>query len=215
MYSQRAEKWQKKAEGIEEELSAPVANSWESGIIKEQSEKAITQITDSAIKHIPKIDITGYTEEQCIEIQKQHKELLEYARKHNDSKEVAFVFRKDLSDRTAFLGQDDKLDFGTGLLGKGNDLIVMHNHPRNSSFSFNDLIEFISNQSIKTLSVVRNNGEVEVLTKLKQYNRLDLLIELDRLKKRTVKINSDAEYRKIINKFIKKYEEQGVLKCLK
>lgn len=34
MYSQRAEKWQKKAEEIEEELSEPVANSGESGIIE-------------------------------------------------------------------------------------------------------------------------------------------------------------------------------------
>lgn len=34
MYSQRAEKWQKKAKGIEEKLSEPVANSGESGIIK-------------------------------------------------------------------------------------------------------------------------------------------------------------------------------------
>ena len=164
---------------------------------------------------MPKVNIDGYSDEQCAEIQKQHKQLLEYSRDNNDNKEVAFVFRNDLLDRTKFLGEDDKLDFGTGLLGKGNDLIVMHNHPRNSSFSFGDLVEFIGNQSIRTLTVVKNNGEVEVLTKLKKYNKLDFLVELDRLKKKTVKMDSDVEYQKVINKFTKKYENQGVIKWLK
>lgn len=193
----------------------PVEKSAESGIIKEKGSKPITKITDSAISRVPKVNIDGYSDEQCAEIQKQHKQLLEYSRDNNDNKEVAFVFRNDLLDRTKFLGEDDKLDFGTGLLGKGNDLIVMHNHPRNSSFSFGDLVEFIGNQSIRTLTVVKNNGEVEVLTKLKKYNKLDFLVELDRLKKKTVKMDSDVEYQKVINKFTKKYENQGVIKWLK
>lgn len=94
-----------------------VEKSAESGIIKEKSSKSITKITDSAISRVPKVNIDGYSYEQCAEIQKQHKQLLEYSRDNNDNKEVAFVFRKDLSDRTKFLGEDDKLDFLLNMIG--------------------------------------------------------------------------------------------------
>lgn len=101
------------------------------------------------------------------------------------------------------------------MLGKGEDLIILHNHPRNSSCSFNDLVEFIGNNSIKTLTIVKNNGSVEVLTKLKEYNNLNLLIDLDRLKNKTIKLEVDSEYRKVINKFLKKHEDLEVIKWQK
>ena len=40
-------------------------NGDNSGIIKEESKKGITPITDSAIKNVPKVKINGYTDEQC------------------------------------------------------------------------------------------------------------------------------------------------------
>ena len=41
------------------------------GIIREQSKKPITKITDSAINRVPKADIPTYTDEQNSFIQKQ------------------------------------------------------------------------------------------------------------------------------------------------
>ena len=191
-----------------------VAKSGESGIIKENSKKSITKITDKAIERVPNISIDGYSKEQCSEIQKQHRELLVYARTHNDSKEVAFVFKEDLIDRREpIIGTDEKLNFGNALNGK--NLFVMHNHPRNSSFSFDDLVEFIGNPSIKTLTIVKNIGEVEVLTKRNHYDKLSLLRELDRQKRKNVKLGTDAEYRKVIDKFIEKYEGIEVIKWQK
>lgn len=192
-----------------------VANRADGGIIKEDKKKPITKISDSAIQRVPRIDISGYTKEQCDEIQRQHKELLEYARTYNDNKEVAFVFRKGLTDRVEFVGEDDRLDFGTGLMGKGDGLLVMHNHPRDSSYSLSDIIEFIGNDSMKTLTVVKNNGDVETLTKINGYDRLSFLRELQRLEKNGVKTGSDSEYRKIINKFLNKYQKEGVLEWRK
>ena len=60
--------------------------SGESGIIEETSKKPVTPITDSSIERVPKVEISGYTDEQCGFIQKQHKELLEYSRQNNDNK---------------------------------------------------------------------------------------------------------------------------------
>ena len=221
----RADEWHDRANTLEEKAkkagnvnkisSEAVAKSGKSGIIKEKSKKPITPITDKAISRIPKVDIEGYTEEQCLEIQKQHKELLKFSKEQNDNKEVAFVLKNDVSKMITepIKGTDEKIDFGSALQGK--DLFVMHNHPRNSSYSLNDIIEFIKNDSIKTFTIVKNNGNIEVLTKLKGYDRLSLLTELQRMGKKRIKTGSDSEYRKVIDKFLSKHQEGGLFEWKK
>ena len=205
----------KKAESVNKITAESVAKSGKSGIIKEKSKKPITPITDKAISRIPKVDIEGYTEEQCLKIQKQHKELLKFSKEQNDNKEVAFVLKNDVSKMITepIKGTDEKIDFGSALQGK--DLFVMHNHPRNSSYSLNDIIEFIKNDSIKTFTIVKNDGNIEVLTKLKGYDRLSLLTELQRMGKKRIKTGSDSEYRKVIDKFLSKHQEGGLFEWKK
>lgn len=205
----------KKAESVNKITAENVAKSGKSGIIKEKSKKPITPITDKAISCIPKVDIEGYTEEQCLEIQKQHKELLKFSKEQNENKEVAFLLKNDVSKMITepIKGTDEKIDFGSALQGK--DLFVMHNHPRNSSYSLNDIIEFIKNDSIKTFTIVKNDGNIEVLTKLKGYDRLSLLTELQRMEKKRIKTGSDSEYRKVIDKFLSKHQEGGLFEWKK
>lgn len=205
----------KKAGSVNKITAESVAKSGKSGIIKEKSKKPITPITDKAISRIPKVDIEGYTEEQCLEIQKQHKELLKFSKEQNENKEVAFVLKNDVSKMITepIKGTDEKIDFGSALQGK--DLFVMHNHPRNSSYSLNDIIEFIKNDSIKTFTIVKNDGNIEVLTKLKGYDRLSLLTELQRMGKKRIKTGSDSEYRKVIDKFLSKHQEGGLFEWKK
>lgn len=205
----------KKAGSVNKITAESVAKSGKSGIIKEKSKKPITLITDKAISRIPKVDIEGYTEEQCLKIQKQHKELLKFSKEQNDNKEVAFVLKNDVSKMITepIKGTDEKIDFGSALQGK--DLFVMHNHPRNSSYSLNDIIEFIKNDSIKTFTIVKNDGNIEVLTKLKGYDRLSLLTELQRMGKKKIKTGSDSEYRKVIDKFLSKHQEGGLFEWKK
>lgn len=205
----------KKAGNVNKITDESVAKSGKSGIIKEKSKKPITPITDKAISRIPKVDIEGYTEEQCLEIQKQHKELLKFSKEQNDNKEVTFVLKNDVSKMITepIKGTDEKIDFGSALQGK--DLFVMHNHPRNSSYSLNDIIEFIKNDSIKTFTIVKNDGNIEVLTKLEGYDRLSLLTELQRMGKKKIKTGSDSEYRKVIDKFLSKHQEGGLFEWKK
>ena len=205
----------KKAESVNKITAESVAKSGKSGIIKEKSKKPITPITDKAISRIPKVDIEGYTEEQCLEIQKQHKELLKFSKEQNENKEVAFLLKNDVSKMITepIKGTDEKIDFGSALQGK--DLFVMHNHPRNSSYSLNDIIEFIKNDSIKTFTIVKNDGNIEVLTKLKGYDRLSLLTELQRMGKKRIKTGYDIEYRKVIDKFLSKHQEGGLFEWKK
>ena len=187
-----------------------IANSSKGDILKEESKKSITPITDKAIERVPKVDIDGYSEEQRVEIQKQHKELLKFKKEHNQNKEVAFVFREDLTDKTPLLGADDHLDFGTSLSGKGNNLMILHNHPRNSSFSDVDISLFKNLKSLKTLTIVKNNGDVEFITKGDNFNDEVFKLEYNRLKKKMVKNNTDAEYDKFISKLLNK-TKSGVI----
>lgn len=187
-----------------------IAKSKKGDILKEESKKSITPITDKAIERVPKVDIDGYSEEQRVEIQKQHKELLKFSKEHNQNKEVAFVFREDLTDKTPLLGADDHLDFGTSLSGKGNNLMILHNHPRNSSFSDVDISLFKNLKSLKTLTIVKNNGDVEFITKGDNFNDEVFKLEYNRLKKKMVKNNTDAEYDKFISKLLNK-TKSGVI----
>lgn len=171
-----------------------VEKSIESGIIREREDKTpITKITDKSIDKVSNAKIQGYTDEQFKFIQQQHKELLKYARNNNENKEVAFVFRKDFTDRSVVLGDDKNIEFGSSLMGKGTDVFVMHNHPRNSSFSLTDIDFFSKTADVKTLSIIKNNGKVEVITKSDNCNISTFLFEYYRLYRKTVTLGTNKE----------------------
>ena len=196
-----------------------IDNSANNGIIKETSnKKPITEITDSAIVRIPLVEISGYTDEQCAIIQKQHRELLKYARDNNASNEVAFVFNSNLGNRKIFLGSDDRIQFGGVFTSK--DMVLLHNHPRNNSYSFNDIVEFFANDNLKTITIAKNNGKVETLTKLKSYDKLDVMHKLQRIDNKIIKTAKPGEYRdslyrKEINKFLNSQQNGGIVEWIK
>lgn len=179
------------------------------------ADKPITKITEEAIARVPKVDSRLYTEEQNAEIQRQHKELLEYAKSQGD-KEVAFVFGRGLTDRKQYIGNDKELSFGNDLIGRGAELFVMHNHPRNSGFSFQDIRILLSEDNIKTLSIVKNNGIVEILSKTKIYDRTQETIDLKRFVKKYVRNeNDDTQYSKAIKKYLEYAQKGGTIEWIK
>lgn len=196
------QKWKEMQSLYRSKSPKNVDNSGESGIIEESNKKAITPITDTSIERVPNVKISGYTDEQCSIIQQQHKELLRYSRDSNDSKEVAFVFDSELNNRKEFKGSDDKLDFGSTLYGK--ELFVMHNHPRNSSYSLNDIIFFWNNDNIKTFTIMKNNGGIEYITKGNDYDFKKFKLEYDRLYKKIVINDNDVEKDKLVRTLLNK-----------
>lgn len=201
VYMTRAKQWREK----EKSYSKSVANSTDGDIIKEKSKKAITTITDKTIRKVPIVEIEGYTNEQCAFIQQQHKELLKYSRDENYGKEVAFVFAGEFSNCKKFLGEDDNLEFGRGLYGK--DLFVMHNHPRNSSYSDTDIVFLLTNDNVKSLSIVKNSGDIEVLTKSDLYDKQSLINDLKRQYKKYVRTGTDSEKDKAVFAWLKRNKE--------
>lgn len=201
VYAARSEKWR----GIAEKT---VDKSGGSGIIKENSKKDITLISDKTIARVPEVKISGYTDEQCKSIQNHHKELLKYSRDNNGNKEVAFVFDSNLSNRKEFMGSDDKIEFGSTLYGK--DLFVMHNHPRNGSYSTTDLIFFRDNINVKTFTIVKNNGNIEYITRCLDFDFYKFKLEYDRLYRKIVINETDEEKDKFVRTFLNK-TKSGVI----
>lgn len=184
-------------------------------VLKEKDKNSgtpITPITEKSIEKVPLINISGYNDEYCEYVQRKHKELLEYSRDNNAGNEVAFIVDKDMVEREPIIGDDEKISFGELY---GRDLFIMHNHPRNNSYSIDDIVEFFGGSNVKSLSIVKNNGKVEVLTKLMEYDRMTTIKELDRMIRKNIKTGSDSEYRAIVNKFLSKYVELGVIEWLK
>ncbi|NRU41631.1 minor capsid protein [Clostridium beijerinckii] len=177
-------------------------------ILKESSKDKITKITEESINKVQKISINGLTKEQNDIIYNEHKELLRYAMNNNDSKEVSYVFSKGLYSKAAELGQKDMLEFKSSesinILSSSHDIFVMHNHPTNKSFSMSDLQFFITNENVKYISAAKNNGELEVLIKNDGYDSVNVRNQLFRLIKKNVKSGTDAEYDKVVKKFLEK-----------
>lgn len=186
---------------VEISAGSPLTESSSGAKIEEAKRKEIIPISERAISDVPEVKISGYTDEQCKTIQEQHKELLRYARDNNDSGEVAFVFREGLTDRKIVVGTDAEINLGQSTVGNGFNQFVMHNHPRGSSFSLLDVTEFLGNRGIKTISIVKNNGNVELLTKLGNIDPKESGLILSRLLKK-----HDTD--KAIEKFLKK--EEGI-----
>ena len=191
------------AAAVKKQGDKTVDKSAESGIIKERASKPKQPIIDAAIDRVPKVEIEGYSSEQCEIIQNQHKELLKFARDENNGNEVAFVLDRDLKRVSTVKGSDKDISFD-GSNFRGDKLLVMHNHPRGSSFSDSDVICFAKFDNIKTFSIAKHSGDIEYITKTSDFNKNLFFIEYNRLFKKTVKGNTDVELDRFIKKLLSK-----------
>ncbi len=115
-----------------------------------------------------------------------------------------------MQDKSIYEGTADGIDLGYALSGKGEAIVILHNHPRNRSFSLKDLNMFISVSEIKTLTIVKNNGSVEIITKTGNFNSIKAKILLTRNYKRNTKVYSDSEYDKTVKQTLLN-KEGGIL----
>lgn len=86
----------------------------------------------------------------------------------------------------------------------------MHNHPRNGSYSTTDIDFFGKNDNVKVLSIIKNNGNVEILAKSDNFDVAIFKMEYDRLYKKIVKNNTDSEKDKFVKTLLSK-SKSGVI----
>lgn len=182
-------------------------------IAENNSGKPITLITNTVIGKVKTVEIPGYSAEQNDYIRNQHMELLKTSRDKNNNNEVAFIISNGNKREAIAFGIDDRLDFSSSdcinALTYLSDLTVLHNHPRNGSFSATDIIFFMQHDNVKNFSIVKNNGAVEILTKTENYDMLVLKKDFERIIKNTVKKGTSSEYDTAIRKLLEKHSKKG------
>ena len=134
-------------------------------------------ITEKTIRNVKQFKYPNLTEEENKLLQKRQKELLTYAMKENNSDEVAFILSNNLKDYIAQTGNEKTIDFidkAQHKLQTERKLYVLHNHPKGSSFSLNDIRLFVSNDNIQTMTLITNSGFIEALQKGKNYDIINM-----------------------------------------
>ncbi|MCZ2855895.1 hypothetical protein [uncultured Dubosiella sp.] len=136
-------------------------------------------ITEQAIQKIRPIYLKDYTDENVNFSFQIRKELLEFAREKNNSDECACIIDLINNRKSNFItGDKISVDIFANPdiyhlihTSSENTLELTHNHPGLSDFSANDINIFMKYRSIKSISIVTNQGKTLILNKT---NRFDL-----------------------------------------
>ena len=177
-----------------------VAKGISTASVSDRGKGPITQITDSAIDSVPCVSVPGFTDEQNLQFQNLHKELLRTARKDNSCFETAFIVSNDLSRKNIVFGDEKTILIPP--LSTGLNSWILHNHPRNSSFSIEDVAAAIAS-GYSGITIAKNNGGLEILTKSTGCDILRMRNEVRRLLKKDPDVK-DADVSKMITKWTKK-----------
>lgn len=175
-YRARASEWSGKVKEYREQLNAfEEAHGLELKDVLNQARKhdLKVNITPQAIEKVPLVNIPTLSDVENRNIHLMHKQLLEDAMKNNHSNEVAYILSKNGVSKV--YGTENTVDFAksneTELLLKlspERSLDVLHNHPKGSTFSMEDIDFFVRTNSVRSLTIVTNQGKVMYLIKTKK-----------------------------------------------
>ena len=172
-----------------------------------------------ASKKVKSIRVPDFDDKANAEINRKHQELLDYAIKENDGDECSFILSEDLTNIAKQKGRHTQLDFTSAecvdMLTNQSNLFVMHTHPNNSSYSNLDLAFFIQHDAVRHLSIVKSNGEIEVLTKPVTYDSIKARNEFRRTYKAYAGKGSQIELGTVVKEFLKKCQKKNLLQLTK
>ena len=227
----RADEWHDRADMLEEKakkagnsLPESVAKSQKTVIMKSEDVGNLEQakkrdhkifITDTAIEKVSLVKPSDFSYSQASLMKSKHKELLNVAKKQNNSNEVLFIENLDFNNEVRISGNEfvvspGKNPFAVSVIAHAErqSLIYLHNHPSTNIFSVGDIDTFVCEKAIKAISVVTNQGEVYILNKLDNYsfnNTRKLLNEIYQSYP-----NGDIDDRDFVKKFLKRCYEGGI-----
>ena len=175
-YRARATEWRDKVKEYREQLNSFEESNGlelENGLKQAKKHDLKVNITPQAIEKVPLVNIPTLSDVENRNIQLMHKQLLEDAMKNNYSNEVSYILSKNGVSK--IYGTENSVDFAksheTELLLKlspERSLDVLHNHPKGSTFSMEDIDFFVRTNSVRSLTIVTNQGKVMYLIKTKK-----------------------------------------------
>ena len=168
-------------------------------------------ITEVAIQKVRKVSVPGFTEAQNANLLNEHRRLLEYALRRNNSNEVMGITSLDFDGTLYGLGTEEFVAMTPQMesyrlhLSNGSGIII-HNHPATRTFSMMDLGYFISKPQIGIITIVSNQGNVHILSKQAGFNRANCIGYLLQLR---TKYNDDFDT--IVKEFLKTCGKVGIV----
>ncbi len=172
-------------------------------------------ITDISIEKIGKVYLSDFSELQCEKMQSKHKSLLKIAKEQNESNEVLLINDLDFKSEVQILGDEFSVSpasnpFAVSVItgAKRQSLVFLHNHPSTNNFSIGDIDTFICEGTIKTMSVVTNQGAVYILNKTKNYEyntARDIMFNIFKSFD-----NKEIDNNEFVKRFIKHCAEGGI-----
>ena len=135
-------------------------------------------ITNIAIDKVGYVEIPGFSIEESLELQRQHRELLKIAQVSNNSDEVLILRRWATAENLEPLfGSTNEVDINNSIQAQAffrnsyaREIVLMHNHPSTAGFSFADIGYLISNDYLELMTAVSNQGEVHCLKKMHDFD---------------------------------------------
>lgn len=164
-----------------------------------------TEILQKVIDGLVVVTYPGFTKAKNKAMLIRQKELLTYAMTENNSNEVAFLLDDKLNRIATLKGDEGSVDINEMMLNHlgHKDLQMLHNHPRGSSFSMDDITTLISYDCMKGLSLITNRGRMETLQKTGSYDKMKAAEEVNSVigqaRKQGVAKESDAVKQILLN----------------
>ena len=187
------------AENLQLQVLNRVANSAESGIIRDSRNEFLT-ITEQSMSRINTLNVFG--DDRDNKVAEAMCTMLKSMIDKEPGTETTSIFSLEdmhlIDTRTA-----DNADGSVQPLNHESPFISIHNHPSGETFSFRDIAIFQSQNNCKYMFVVGNNGNVYVLTKEQDYNNIGLFECLMRVRLGFSKYSDEEN-------FIKECEKYGI-----
>lgn len=146
-----------------------------SRIAETQRESRKIKITQKMIDRLRVFAFPGFSKQENITMRELHKQLLSYAMKQNNHKEVAFILSADLKNLRTVKGEENSIDISASvdsLLREHENIQILHNHPSGTTFSLRDINLLLEYENIQGISLITNSGHVETLQKTTNYDRI-------------------------------------------
>lgn len=148
---------------------------FKSRLYEVQGKNKKTEITQKVIDGLRVFTFPGFSERENVTMRELHKQLLSYAMKKNNHKEVAFILSSDLKNLQTIKGEENSIDISASvdsLLREHKNVQILHNHPFGTSFSLRDIYLLLEYENIQGISLITNSGHVETLQKTINCDRI-------------------------------------------
>lgn len=140
-----------------------------------QGKNKKTEITQKVIDGLRVFTFPGFSERENVTLRELHKQLLHYAMKKNNHKEVAFILSSNLKRLQTVEGEENSIDISASvdsLLREHKSIQILHNHPFGTGFSLRDIYLLLEYENIQGISLITNSGHVETLQKTINCDRI-------------------------------------------